>query len=294
MPESDPAHDSAGPAISLEQLKYYKDQFNLSGQLDLLLAIHSEVSLTGKVVLEIGGSNIPKPFVFDVLKVKKWVSVDQVYPHNRVFWPRQYEDAEVIPIAPDIELDRLSDYTILNGSIEFLPLSFAGRIDAVVSIDAFEHVLKFATMLEQAYRALRPGGRLVAIYSPIWSSHIGHHLWGVTDKSGRTFYIESSPIPPWGHLLMGPPEMYRYLLGHTDADAANEIVHHVYHSENLNRLFAEDFEAFFRNSRFTSCSIRSSVADVVPSPEAQRELERLHPGRTQFSRIGVLVSCEKD
>jgi hypothetical protein len=115
----------------------------------------------------------------------------------------------------------------------------------------------------------------------------------VSDKSGKTFYIDSSPIPKWGHLLMRPPEMYRYLLAHTDAEAAGEIVWQVYHSENLNRLFVEDYEAYFRDSRFASFSARSFVPDVDPPPEIQIELERLHPGRRQFSKIGLLVCCNK-
>jgi len=285
--------DSEATGISSEELKVYKDEFNLSGQLDLLLEIHRSSRLTGKVVLEIGGSNIPKPFVFDVLKAKQWVSVDQVYPHNRVLWPRQYKDAEVIPIAPNVEFDALSVYSILDGRVELLPDSFAGRFDAIVSIDAFEHILNFATMLDRAHRALRAGGLLTTIFSPIWPSHIGHHLWGVTDKSGRTFHIESSPIPPWGHLLMRPQEMCKYLLDHTDPEAAEAIVYHVYHTENLNRLFVEDYETYFQNSPFESYSIQSSVPDVAPPPDVQRELERLHPGRKQFSRIGNFVRCKK-
>lgn len=279
--------------ISAEQLTYYKELFHLSGQLDLLLEIRRLFSLTGKVVLEIGGSNLPKPFIRDILKAKKWVSVDRVYPQNRTLWPLQYNQASIIPIAPDVEFEALGDFTILDGSIEFLPRSFAERFDAVVSIDAFEHIHKFATMLDRAYTALRPGGRLVAMYSPIWPSHFGHHLWGVTDKAGRTYYIESSPIPPWGHLLMRPHEMYKYLLDHTDAETADEIVCQVYHGDNLNRLFVEDYEAYFQSSQFAAYSIRSFVPDVAPAPELQRELERLHPGRKQFSKIGIQACCEK-
>lgn len=293
MPGTASAANSEGPVISPEDLQYYKNEFNLSGQLDLLLELHRSSPLTGKVVLEIGGSNIPKPFVFDVLKAKQWVSIDRVYPQNRILWPRQYTEVDVIPIAPGVEFDMLPGYAILDGSIEFLPPSFAGRFDTIVSIDSFEHILRFATMLDRAYDALKPGGQLLAIYSPIWTSHFGHHLWGVTDKSGRTFYIESSPIPPWGHLLMRPHQMYRYLLNHTDPEAADEIVRQVYHGENLNRLFVEDYEVYFKDSRFASYSIRSFVPDVAPAPEIQTELERLHPGRKQFSRIGLFVCCEK-
>src|ERR1017187_6572722 len=46
--------------------------------------------------------------------------------------------------------------------------------------------------------------RMLSMYSVIWSSHFGHHLWGATDKAGKTYYIESPPIPKWSHLLMRP------------------------------------------------------------------------------------------
>jgi SAM-dependent methyltransferase len=290
---SERAPASEDRPISPEELQQYKDQFNLAGQLDLLLKLHETNSLTGKTVLEIGGSNIPQPFVFDVLKAKRWVSVDRVYPDNRTFWPRQYAEATTIRLDPQVRFEELGDFTILDGIVEALPSSFDCRFDAIVSIDAFEHVLRFATMLHRAYEVLKPGGRLTALYSPIWSSHFGHHLWGITDKSGRTFYIDSSPIPPWGHLLMFSHEMYRYLLDHTDPETAGEIVYHVYHNENLNRFFVEDFAAYFRDSKFTNCSLRPYIPDVVPPREVQVRLEGLHPGRTQFSWLGILVSCER-
>jgi len=289
-----PTPEGGGEVISAERLRFYKDEFNLGGQLDLLLGINHISSLAGKVVLEVGGSNIPKSFIFDVLRACKWVAVDRVYHDNRTLWPRQYSEADVLPVSANLEFDALARLVILDGRVESLPTSFAGRFDAIVSIDAFEHVLRFSSMLQRAHNLLRPGGQLVAIYSPIWSSRIGHHLWGVTDNSGRTFYIESSPIPPWGHLLMRPPEMYRYLLDHTDPETADEIVYHVYYSENLNRSFAEDYECYFRNSPFTKYSLRSSVPDVEPAPQIQSELERLHPGRKNFSRIGFVVCCEKE
>ena len=280
--------------ITADDLERYKTDFNLGGQLDLLLAIHRLCPLTGKTVLEIGGSNIPKPFIFDVLRAHRWVSVDHVFPQNRILWPRQYREADVRPLTADLAPRDLSEYSILDGRIEQLPATFDGSFDAIISIDAFEHVLRFSSMLQRAHSALRSGGQLIAIFSPIWSSHIGHHLWGITDKSGRTFYIESSPIPAWGHLLMRPAALYEYLLDHTDPETADEIVFNVYHSENLSRSFVEDYEEYFRCSPFQNCSLQSSVPDVAPNPEIQSELERLHPGRKNFSRIGFVACCTKE
>lgn len=279
--------------LTPEELQYYKREYNLAGQPDFLVEMNRHWSLEGKRVLEVGGSNIPKPFLFEELKVRQWVSVDRVYAENRKYWPKQYHHTGVIPISEDIDYNVLDQHVILDGGIERLPGSFSGRFDAIVSMDAFEHIPKFASMLDRTYDALRPGGRMLSMYSVIWSSHFGHHLWGVTDKAGKTYYIESSPIPKWGHLLMRPHEMHRYLLDHTDFETADEIVYHVYHSEILNRLFFEDYEAYFAQSKFEKINISKFMPDVQPDPETQQRLEQLHLGHKDFSTTGILVIAEK-
>jgi SAM-dependent methyltransferase len=279
--------------LTPDELQHYQREYNLAGQPHFLMEMNRHCCLEGKRVLEVGGSNMPKSLLFEVLRVRQWVSVDRVYPENREYWPKQYKHTGVIPISEDIDYSTLDQHVILDGGIELLPPSFAGRFDAIVSMDAFEHIPKFSTMLDRTYNALRPGGKLLAMYSPIWSSHIGHHLWGVTDKAGRTYYIESSPIPKWGHLLMRPHEMYRYLLDHTDPEAADEIVYRVYHSDILTRLFYDDFVAYFAASRFESVDLRKYIPDVDPDPETQARLEQLHPGRKNFSAPGIMAICEK-
>lgn len=274
-------------------IQHYKDQYGLSGQIDFLVEMDRHFSLEGKRVLEVGGSNMPKSLLFDVLRARQWISVDRVYPENRKYWPKQYMHTGVIPISEDINFDDLDRHVILDGGIERLPPSFAGKFDAVISMDAFEHIPKFASMLARTYSALRPGGKLLSMYSVIWSSHFGHHLWGVTDKSGKTFYIESSPIPKWGHLLMRPHEMYQYLLEHTDPEAADEIVYHVYHSEILNRLFYEDYESYFAHSPFERVEMKRFMPDTEPDPQTQQTLERLYPGRRKFGASSIFAICEK-
>src|SRR5690349_12819503 len=107
--------------ISNEVIKQYQEEFNLSGQLGLLAHLHRTCSMTGRSILEIGGSNIPRPFILDILKAKQWISVDRVYPENRRLWPRQYADAKVIPVGPHVDYDQLGDFTILDGNVELLP-----------------------------------------------------------------------------------------------------------------------------------------------------------------------------
>lgn len=279
--------------LSPEDIAYFKKKYDLAGQPDFMAAMDARCSLEGKRVLEIGGSNMPKEMIFDALKVRQWISVDRVYPENRQYWPQQYKQTGVIPISEDIEYTMLDQHVILDGGIEKLSPSFANRFDVTISMDAYEHIHRFATMLERVHMALRPGGTMMSMYSVIWSSHFGHHLWGVTDKAGRTYYIESSPIPKWGHLLMRPHEMYQYLLNHTDPDAADEIVYHVYHSEILNRLFYEDYEGYFARSPFQNIEMGRFIPDVEPDAETQARLEALYPGFKKFGATSIFAVAQK-
>src|ERR1035438_10704553 len=108
--------------LTPEELQYYKREYNLAGQPDFLVEMNRHCSLEGKRVLEVGGSNIPKQFLFEELKVRQWVSVDRVYAENRKYWPKQYRHTGVIPISEDIDYrDRKS--TRLNSS--HLGISYA-------------------------------------------------------------------------------------------------------------------------------------------------------------------------
>jgi SAM-dependent methyltransferase len=292
-PTAAPPH-SPEEVLNAQQLQEIKARYALAGQPDFLLRMNAIAPFRGKRVLEIGGSNMPKELIFDRFGARQWISVDRVYPENRQYWPIQYSQTGVIPISRSIDYFALDRHVILDGRVENLPASFAGQFDLVVSMDAFEHIHRFATMLDLAYSSLRPGGQMLSMYSVIWSAHFGHHLWGVTDKAGRTYYIESSPIPPWGHLLMTPPQMYRYLLDHTDAETADEIVWHVYHSEILNRLFYEDYEEYLRGSRFKQWEMGKFIPDVEPDDATRARLEALYPGRKQFGATSIFLIAQRE
>jgi SAM-dependent methyltransferase len=173
-----------------------------------------------------------------------------------------------------------------------LPVALHGRFDAAFSIAAFEHIDRLALTLDGIHAALRPGGRLFAMFSPIWSSHNGHHLPDIRDRSGRQFSFTRSPIPPWAHLLLRPPEMFEHLLAQTDRETAAEIVYYVYHSPHINRLFTEDYVAYARASAFEVERCEATFPQPPP-PELQAELERLHPGRTKFRNNGMLLVLKK-
>jgi SAM-dependent methyltransferase len=62
--------------------------------------------------------------------------------------------------------------------------------DAVFSTDTFEHVMDLETAFSELYRVLRPGGRLISRFGPLFYSPLGYHLrWACQ--------------VPWAHLVFG-------------------------------------------------------------------------------------------
>ena len=59
-------------------------------------------------------------------------------------------------------------------------------VDAIVSIDAFEHFADPAAVLRSMYAMLKTGGRVYASFGPTWYHPLGGHLFSVF---------------PWAHLL---------------------------------------------------------------------------------------------
>ena len=92
------------------------------------------------------------------------MSVDRVHAENKKYWPKQYQRTGVMPISEDIDCHVLDQYVILNGGIERLPGSFSGRFEAIVSMDTFEYISKFARTLDRTYDAVRPE-KMLSMYS---------------------------------------------------------------------------------------------------------------------------------
>ena len=148
------------------------------------------------------------------------------------------------------------------------------------------------TALHRMYFALKPGGALFAYIGPVWSAHDGHHLPPIRNKWGTVMDFHHSPIPPWGHLLMRPPQLYAHLHRHTDSEAAARIVNLVYHSDLINRLFTEDYVAFFNESRFDVKEITLASPANIPE-DVQKRLEALYPGRKHFRNNGIIAVLQR-
>lgn len=282
--------------LTRDTVAEFQQRYGLSYHVPHALDAQEVVGLAGKAVLEIGGS-LPESFVRDAFGVRAWIAVEEMS-----YWREIEASGGVQGSPPGAVVRRVTDasardlaagYGVFAGRVEELPAALHGRFDVAFSIAAFEHITTLALTLDGAYAALRPGGCLFALFSPIWSAHDGHHLPSIRDRGGRDFDFAQSPIPPWAHLLLRPPELFAYLLGHTDRETAAEMVYYVYHSPHINRLFTEDYVAYCRASRFAveRCDL---VWPLAPPPAIQGELERRHPGRTQFTNGGMLLVLRKE
>ena len=262
-----------------------KKKYNLSYHIDFALTAQQYVGLRGKKDLEIGGS-LPRGLVLDDLGAEKWVASEELSYYSEIRADIKKEGFVNLEDVDNIEI--LGSYAVVSGRAEQLTDAFSEGFDVVFSIAAFEHIDRLPLALSRMHRVLKPGGRLFTMFSPIWSAHDGHHLHGVVDKQGNEFSFGKSPIPPWGHLLLRPPQLYTHLLAHTDEEAAAEIVYHVYNSPSINRLFTEDYAEYFQKSPFQVDTI-AAIFLKPPPEDVQKRLEALFPGRQRFDNNGILA-----
>ena len=252
-----------------------------------------KVGLRGKRVLEVGGS-LPKEFVLNELNTDQWISIEKMN-----YWQELPNDTGKVQGTPPKEApitvfsgikhyDELGCYRVLSGGAEEIPISFYGNFDVVFSIAAFEHITMFPLGLDRMFNVLKPGGFLFSMWSPIWSAHDGHHLPPIVDKLGKEMSFGKSPIPPWGHLLMRPNELYQHIINHTDTDTAARIIYYVYNSPHINRLFVEDYIGFINISKFQSVEITGYACANI-QPEIQKRLEVLYPKHRHFTNNGIMA-----
>lgn len=274
-------------------------EFGLTYQATYAAHANNIIGLKGKDVLEVGGS-LPERMCLEYLGATRWICIDEPSYWNEIGGESGQASSQRLIRCTELsnvtDFSQLDRYAILRGRVEGMPECFSGRFDTVFSIAAFEHISTLGYALDRMYLALKPGGRLFTMFSPIWSAFDGHHLPDLIDETGRRFGFNNSPIPPWGHLTMRPPQMYQYLLKHTDPRTAAEMVYYVYHSPHINRLFVEDYAAYIKASAFTVERFDltfPTAGDPENLRQAQQKLAELFPGRTHFINNGILAVLRK-
>ncbi len=71
----------------------------------------------------------------------------------------------------------------------------AHEVDAIISLDSFEHFSDPGGILMQMYELLRPGGQVLISFGPPWYHPLGGHLFSVF---------------PWAHLVFSEAALLRW------------------------------------------------------------------------------------
>jgi glycosyltransferase involved in cell wall biosynthesis/SAM-dependent methyltransferase len=284
--------------LNPEQIEECQSKFNLSYHVSYAKICQDLVGFQDKDVLEVGGS-LPPDFVFDYLGVKSWTGIETPDYEESLRetggLTHQGTIIKNIKNIRDFKFNKKQEqkYNLYLENIEDLPEIFYDKYDLIFSIATFEHIHKLPLALDKMFFALRQGGKLFSMFSPIWSAHDGHHLPDIIDKNGNKYNFGNSPIPPWGHLLMTRGEMTKYLYQKIDKTTADQIVYYIYQSNHINRFFTEDYIDVIQESLFRINKIELNFINPI-DPSLQSQLELSYPGKSKFNNNGILLILEKN
>lgn len=254
----------------------------------------SHRELEGRSVLEIGGSALPSELI-EALGVSSWTSVDIIGHDSGSYQQTQFADHYAsFDIKPISRLDATclsAGYTIFDGDFNLIPGDVGDCFDIIISVNAFEHILDLPGALARMHRVLTGKGAVLTSFGPIWSCAYGSHFWV---DGGFNFVNENhAPMPEHAHLLMSPPELFDVLLkaGKSFEVVAN-AVQQVYHSSFINRLFYDDYLAYFARSDFESFGITPIYRKEIDGERLDR-LRMRYPGRSDFETYSIVAVLQK-
>lgn len=277
----------------LQKIKQLAQVYSLkSYQINSVLYLEQQLGFEGKEVLEVGGS-LPKEFVLDALGVKRWIAIEYLPYYSDAGF--DYPGGKVNLTLEEVrDQSNLGAYQVISGKIEDLSHPFFLNFDIVFSVAALQHIHAVPQAFNKIYHALKLGGYYYSLAAPIWSCHNGHLHLSKHSASGEKYdYSTNSPIPPWGHLLMRPPELYEFLCQVTDFETAASLIYDVYNSSRINRFFLEDYLHFLKMSPFSQGQFNPMPKVSVPS-ETQTQLETRYPGYHEFASPGFQFLLARD
>ncbi|MEO8333659.1 MAG: methyltransferase domain-containing protein [bacterium] len=129
----------------------------------------------------------------------------------------------------------------------------AGKVDAIISLDSFEHFGDPGDILRQMYDMLRPGGQVVVSFGPPWFHPFGGHFFSIF---------------PWAHLVFSEAALieWRSAFKTDGARRFSEV------EGGLNQMTVRRFEKLVAGTSF-----RLAHLEVVP-------IRKLRPVANRITR----------
>lgn len=251
----------------------------------------TEFSFEDKIVLEVGGSNIPKDVVFKALKVKKWVCVDLISPYQISENPSHYKDIQICNINDEnlSEIIEQNDYVVIKADASDINEKFYDKFDICISFCSFEHILTLNIVLSNIYKALKVGGYLFSMFGPLYSCFCGSHFY----LDSNINFNKQDKILDFAHLLMSNAELIELLLTHYPQQTANELFKQIKTSERVNRFFYEDYEEFMKLSEFKNYKLTPTNKRFI-NKEILLKLQTKYPGCYNFDAYSAAIVAKKD
>lgn len=219
-----------------------------------------------KKVLEVGGQT---PYnVIQYLGVKSWVCVDPVIKEDKIF-DESYKHYK----ASILDFDKENDF------------------DLIFSTNAFEHIEGLEIGIKNMYSLLKQGGKLSALFGPIWSCYKGHHIFCPL-SAGGIIDFNNVKLSDWAHLILPEKEFENELAKNYDKNISEKIASTVYKRKSLNRLLYDDYKNIIDNSGFRILEFRDWHTSKYPSEELQKLLENNYNNKN-FSTVSIKILLEK-
>jgi hypothetical protein len=253
----------------------------LSHHIDFFERAMRRIDFTGKQVMEIGGSNMPKQLLFEDLKAAKWICIDKPWDSHLRNWDEHYKNLYTAEKSTALsEALNASDYILYNMYTDDINDEFYGKFDVCVSNCSFEHITDMSAALRNIYSSLKPGGKLFARFGPVWSSALGSHFW----LSNELNHANSGSVPPFAHLIMSFSEIFdllKEIYTECDLNRINEMANAIKFGNNVNRYFFEDYEMFMDYSPFEHYSIIPYWEPHI-DPNVRIKLSATYPQHAQY------------
>lgn len=129
--------------------------------------------------------------------------------------------------------NRADDHGLSSDQLQFTnTLEDENQFDVVISVNAMEHFANPGAVLDQMASALKPGGIILATFSPLWLSPFGHHMH---------FFCKL----PWLHLIFSEKTVLKVRSMYRDDGAES------YYDAGLNKMTLKRFESLIADSELS-------------------------------------------
>lgn len=276
----------------------YQKRFtkNLTYHIDVLKDFRKDINFKDKIILEVGGGNIPKDYMF-FYGAKKYICLDNITEwYTKNGWNYKSDDKKIFSINDSIKAFNKENSFIIDARLEDLPEFFYDKFDIVISIATFEHILNLKESIDIIYELLNNSGNLLSSFAPIYSSMIGHHFWYNNKYNFNTIVDELKFI----HLLYSYDEAKEIIkniftydkYGDLYLDLQKSFLYLAYESNVLNKLMYNDYITIFNDTKFKKLDLIPTWILNNISNDILSELENRY-GKMRYDVAGFYVRATK-